>query len=207
MATRPNDELGMHEANFEDELGMHEAAHEDELEAALHEDELGMHEAAHEHEASFEDELGLHELGMHESSAEAGHELMAELMAEVAAGAQHEAEAEAMIGAAAVSTLSAADRAALRRLVPHLVRGAAVLTRLLRRQRVTRPAVRTIPTILRATARTLRKRAASGRPVNRRVAGQVMGSVTRKMLTSPRVCGAVIARNVQAGRKARPVTG
>jgi hypothetical protein len=170
---------------------------------ALGEDEAGFEDELGSHEAGFEDELGMYELGAHESS----HELMAELMAEVAAGAQHEAEAEAMIGAASVTTLSAADRAALRRLLPHLVRGAAVLTRVLRRRRITRPAVRTIPTILRTTVKTIRRQAAAGRPVSRRAAGRIMGSVTRRVLSNPRVCGSVIVRNLKAGRRVRPVSG
>src|SRR5205814_8162108 len=123
------------------------------------------------------------------------HEIMAEMMAEVAAGAHAEAEAEAMIGAAAVTALSPRDRAALRRLLPHLIRGVAVLTRILRRRRSTPPAVRTIPTIFRTTVTALRRRAAAGRPVNRRVAGQIMGLATRRVLSNPRLCGAVIVRN------------
>jgi hypothetical protein len=129
--------------------------------------------------------------------------LMAEMMAEVAAGAQSEAEAEAMIGAATVTALSARDRAALRSLLPHLVRGVAVLTRVLRRRRITRPAVRTVPVIMRQTVRTLRQRAASGLPVTRRVAGQVMGQQTRRILSNPRLCGVIIQRNLRSTARAR----
>src|SRR5262249_39676466 len=153
-------------------------------------------------------ELGeLHETGLHESHLEGilheGHpehsqEMLAELMAEMAAGAHLEGEAEAMAGAAVVTTLSPTDRVALRRLIPHPIRGAAVLTRLLRRRRITRPAVRTVPTIVRQTARTLRRRAAAGAPVTRRTAGRVMGLVTRKVLGNPRVCAHVIAKNVKS---------
>jgi hypothetical protein len=124
-------------------------------------------------------------------------------MAEVAAASAHEAEAEAMAGAAVVTTLSPADRAALRRLIPHLVRGAAVLTRILRRRRLTRPAIRAVPSIVRQTARTLRQRAASGIPVTRRTAGQVMAGVTRRVLANPRTCAVVIGRNVRASQRTR----
>ena len=193
----------------EDELlGEDEFSHE-----LLGEDELAGEFGSHEFlgESLFSAHEALPELGgmgeIHEAMPEAGYEVMAEIMAEVAAGAQHEAEAEAMAGAAAVSAISGADRAALRRLLPHLVRGVAVLTRVLRSQRITRPAVRTIPTIVRQTVRTIRRRAASGQPVSRRVAGQVMAGVTRKVLTSPRACGAAIIRNVRATSRARPVTG
>jgi hypothetical protein len=216
--------LGEDEAVHEDEFEVHhedefEVHHEDELEAALHENEFelhhelhhedelaGHHETHHEtHHEGLPELAGHHELHHemhHEAHHEAHHELMAEVMAEVAAGAQHEAEAEAMAGAAVVTVLTARDRAALRRLLPHLVRGAAVLTRILRRRRVTRPAVRTIPTIVRTTVSALRRRAAAGRPVNRRVAGAIMGAVTRRVLSSPRMCGAVIVRNVRRSMRA-----
>ena len=72
-------------------------------------------------------------------------------MAAVPHSAQTEAEAEAMIGAASIAAICPRDRAALRRVLPHMVRGAAVLTRILRRRRITRPAVRTVPTIVAAT--------------------------------------------------------
>ena len=186
----------------EDELlGEDEFSHE-----LLGEDELAGEFGSHESLGEALPELG----GMgevHEAMPEAGYEVMAEVMAEVAAGAQHEAEAEAMAGAAAVSAISGADRAAIKRLLPHLVRGVAVLTRVLRSQRITRPAVRTIPTIVRQTVRTIRRRAAAGQPVSRRVAGQVMAGVTRRVLTSPRACGAAIIRNVRATASARPVAG
>jgi len=61
---------------------------------------------------------------------------LAELMAADAARAHHEAEAEAMAGAAVSTVLSAADRAALRRILPSMVRGVAILTRILRRRRI-----------------------------------------------------------------------
>jgi hypothetical protein len=127
-------------------------------------------------------------------------EALAEFMATVASRAQTEAEAEAMAGAATLLTISAADRRALRRVLPHLVRGTAVLTRILRRRGITRPAVRAVPTIVRRTARTLAQRAQSGQPVTRRAAARVMATQTRRVLGSPRACGAAIQRNVRASR-------
>jgi hypothetical protein len=127
----------------------------------------------------------------------------AELMAGVASRAQTEMEAEAMAAAAVVTTLSAADRARLRRLLASLVRGTAVLTRILRQRRITRPAVRAIPAIVRRTARTLRRRAAAGQPVTRATAGRVMAAQTRRVLSSPRLCAAALQRNVRAAARAR----
>jgi hypothetical protein len=196
----------LHEGHPESVLHeLHEGAlHEGHLEGVMHEGhpESVLHEL---HEGA------LHEGIAHEGHAEHSHELLAEVMAEAAAGAHLEAEAEAMTGAAVVTTLSAADRAALRQLIPHLVRGAAVLTRMLRRRRITRPAVRTVPTIVRQTARALRRRAAAGAPVSRKTAAKVMGTVTRKVLGSPRTCALAIARNVRASMRSkggfRRVTG
>src|SRR5262252_10636334 len=121
-------------------------------------------------------------------------------MAAVASRAHTEAEAEAMIRAATVTTLSPADRRALRRILPHLVRGTAVLTRILRRRRITRPAVRTVPTIVRRTARTLAQRAAAGQPVTRRTAARVMATQTQRVLSGPRACAAALQRNVRCAR-------
>jgi hypothetical protein len=130
-------------------------------------------------------------------------EALAELMADVAAQAQTEAEAEAMAGAATVATLSLADRAALRTILPHLVRGTAVLTRLLRRRRITRPAVRAVPTIIRRTTRTLRQRASTGQPITRRTAARAMAAQTRRVLGSPRTCATAMQRNIRATRVVR----
>src|SRR5262245_66415899 len=123
---------------------------------------------------------------------------MAELMASVAARTQSEAEAEAMIGAATSASLSRADRASLRRMLPHLVRGTAVLTRILRRRRITRPAVRAVPTVVRRAATTLARRAAAGQPVTPRAAARAMATQTRRVLGRPRTRAQAITRNARA---------
>jgi len=138
-----------------------------------------------------------HEIVSHEQTQ---HEALAELMAESASQEMHEGEAEAMVGAAVMTTISPADRRALRKILPHLVRGVAILTRILRRRRSTRPAVRAIPTIVRRTMKTLKKRAAAGKPVTRRVVARAAASQVRKVLGSPKACTAAIARNVKASR-------
>jgi hypothetical protein len=166
-----------------------ESEYEDELEDEGEEFDLGGVIGGLLGEGEFEDEAAY-------SMTEA--EAMAEMMAAVAAGANSEAEAEAMIGAATVTVLSARDRAELRRLLPHLVRAACVLTRLLRRDRRARPALRTVPYIVQSTARDLSRRAAAGRPVNRRVAAKVMSRKTRGVLGSPRHTAAAMRRNVRA---------
>ena len=169
--------------------------------ALLSEEEMEQHE--------WESEL--HEIGQHEGAQEVAHEIahhetvmheaLAEMMAEAAAHEHNEAQAEAMVGAAAVSVISPADRRALRRILPHLVRGAAILTRILRRRRITRPAVRAVPTIMRRTVRTLKKAAAAGQPVTRRMAARAAASQVRRVLANPTACAAAISKNVAVNRR------
>jgi hypothetical protein len=136
----------------------------------------------------------------HEHEHEHEHEIAAQHMAAAAAEAALEHEAEAMVGAASVTMLSERDRAALGRLLPHMVRGTAVLTRILRRRRITRPYVRVVPTIMKRTVQTL---ARSGRPITRRMAARAMALQTGRVLSSPRTCASVIYRTVRTSR--RPV--
>jgi hypothetical protein len=178
----------------EDEFEQHEhhehhEHHEFELESEL---EYEHHESAHE---------AAHEIAHHEV---AHHEALAEMMAEAAAHEQHEGEAEAMAGAATVTVLSPADRRALRRILPHLVRGTAVLTRILRRRRATRPAVRAVPTIVRRTVSQLKRQAAAGQPITRKAAGRAAATQIRVVLGNPRACAAAIQQNVRASRRVRP---
>jgi hypothetical protein len=148
----------------------------------------GEYEAEYEMEGEYE---------MEATPAAAGQQALAEFMAAVASQARTESEAEAMVGAAAVTSISAADRAALRRVLPSMVRGTAVLTRILRRRGVTRPAVRAVPTIMRRASRQLVRRAAAGQPVTRRAAARAMANQTRRVLGNPRTCAAAIQRNLR----------
>jgi hypothetical protein len=163
---------------------------------ALGESELEL-EYEDEAEEEYEDELE----GEYED--EASHpmtesEALAEMMAAVAARAQSDSEAEAMIGAATVTVLSPRDRAELRRVLPYMVRASSALTRILRHQEGAQPAVRAVPAIVKSTARSLSRRRAAGRPINRRTAARVMSRHTRSVLGSPRRTTAVLRRNVSA---------
>jgi len=142
-----------------------------------------------------------------EMEAMTSSQATAEFMAAVAARAQSEAEAEAMAGAATVASIRGQDLATLRRVLPSMVEGTAVLTRVLRRRRSTRPAVRVVPTIVRRTASTLVRRAAAGQPVTRRAAARVMAQQTRTVLSRPNICGPALQRNVKASRTVARNTG
>lgn len=190
LEAEAEDELGEF-GELEDEFG--EFGEFGELEDELGEGALEAHEASQEYET-------------YASAEVAEHEAHAELMAAAAAGAQSELEAEAMIGAATWATLTARERRELRRALPHMVRATAILTRLLRRRRITRPMVRTVPTIVHHTARTLmRDRARSGRPITRQQAARAMTLHTRRVLTQPRACSLALRRNVRAARRMQRV--
>jgi hypothetical protein len=127
---------------------------------------------------------------------------LGELMAAAASRAVTDMEAEAQIGSATAIVLSPADRDALRGVLPSINRGVAVLTRILRRNPATRPIVRVIPAIVKRSAVTLRKQAASGRPVTRQSAARAVSTQTRRVLSSPATCAKAVQRNVNATRAA-----
>jgi hypothetical protein len=168
------------EGEFEDEL-----EGEGELEA---EDE-------YEGEAEAEQEISNHPLTENEA--------IAEMMAEAATHAASEGEAEAMAGAAVITILSPRDRRALRRLLPSLIRGSAVLTRILRKRRSTRHAVRAVPTIIRRTIRTVKRQAAKGRPLTRRSVARAAAREVRRVLGRPKLARASIVRNLRSSRSAK----
>jgi len=123
---------------------------------------------------------------------------LGELMAAAASKAVSDMEAESQIGAATVIALSPRDRRALRAVLASLNRGSAVLTKMLRRHRITAPYVRTVPTIVSRTAVALKKQAAAGHPVTRQTAGRAMAAQTRRVLGSPALCAKAVSRNVKA---------
>ena len=160
-----------------------------------------------EMELNGEGELGGHhelegegEMESHEAPAVGQHEAISELFAQQAAQASNEAEAEAMIGAAVTTTLTLRQRAALRRVLKDLVRGAAILTRILRLRRSTRPPVRLLPDIMRLTSRSLVRAAASGRPLTPQTAGRIMAMHTRRVFGSPRYAASAMQRSIQRAR-------
>ena len=158
-------------------------------------------EGEYEFEDEYEDE--------YEYEYEAQVNPAAELMAAVASQARTDAEAEAMAGAATLLSISPADRTELRTVLPYLVRGSAVLTRMLRGTPEARHGIRVMPEIVRRTSHSLARRSATGRPVTRKAAARVMASQTRKVLGNPRTCARAMQTNVRAAKVAtrrQPVT-
>ncbi|WUJ70478.1 hypothetical protein OG809_35945 [Kribbella soli] len=127
----------------------------------------------------------------------------AEYLAAQAAATESESEAEALGGAAAYSAIDPQDRRDLERLLPHLLRGAATITRMLHGNRSTRPAVRMVPGIADGAARTIARRIAAGEPVGPVELGQVMGAATTKALMPGRVRQAVMRRHARGLSRSR----
>jgi hypothetical protein len=127
----------------------------------------------------------------------------AEYLAAQAAATESESEAEALGGAAAFAAITPSDRRELERLLPHLLRGAATITRILHSNRGTRPAVRLVPGIADGAARTIAKRVAAGEPVGPVELGQVMGAMTTQALTPGGVRQAVLRRHARGLARAR----
>jgi hypothetical protein len=133
-------------------------------------------------------------------------EAMAEMMADAAARAASESESEAMVGAAVVTVLSPRDRRALSGLLPDLIRGVTVLSRVLRRKRMRR-AMGALPTVVRRSVRDMKRHAASGRRVTRRTAARATARQVRRVLGSPKVLGSALARNARASRAVKRANG
>ncbi|HVQ91885.1 MAG TPA: hypothetical protein VMU51_12700 [Mycobacteriales bacterium] len=127
----------------------------------------------------------------------------AEYLAAQAAATESEAEAEALGGAAAFAAINPDDRRELERLLPHLLRGAAAVTRILHGNRSTRPAVRLVPGIADGAARAIAKRVAAGEPVGPVELGQVMGAAATQALAPGGARQAVLRRHARGLARAR----
>jgi hypothetical protein len=101
-----------------------------------------------------------------------------------------EAEAEALMSALVPLAARLAPQAvgAILRVSPQLARGVAGVTRALRADPATRPLVRTVPRIVRATAASIARQAASGQPVTPRRAVSTLAGQTARTLASPQRC-------------------
>lgn len=146
-------------------------------------------------EGEFEDELEA-ELEDMATAPVSPHQAMAEYLAGRAAAAESEAEAEAFAGAAVYVTLSGQDRRDLENLLPQLVRGAAVITRLLHQSRSTRQAVRLVPGIVDGAARTL-QRTYGGGYVDPTQVGRALGATTGRVLSGGPALTALTRRHAR----------
>ncbi|TCM48767.1 hypothetical protein [Kribbella sp. VKM Ac-2568] len=153
-------------------------------------------------EGEFEEELEVEFEEMARTPLVAS-QTFAEYLAGQAAATESESEAEALGGAAAYAAINPGDRRELERLLPHLLRGAATLTRMLHGNRSTRPAVRLVPGIADGAARTVAKRIAAGEPVGPVELGQVMGAAATQALTPGSARQAVLRRHARGLARSR----
>jgi hypothetical protein len=126
-----------------------------------------------------------------------GGQALGEYLAAQAAASESETEAEAFAGVAAYVALSPQDRRDLERMVPALLRGAAVVTRLLHGNRRTRQAVRLVPGIVDGAARTILRRAAAGQPAGPVEVGRALGAATTRVLGTGPARNAVMRRHAR----------
>jgi hypothetical protein len=132
-----------------------------------------------------------------------GGQVLGEYLAAQAAASESESEAEAFSGVAAYAALAPRDRRDLEMMLPALLRGAATITRLLRGNRRSRPAVRLMPGIVDGAARTIIRRAATGQPVGPVEVGQALGAATSRVLGSGAARSAVMRRHARGLARAR----
>jgi hypothetical protein len=113
-----------------------------------------------------------------------------EHLGHAASQTESEAEAEAFVGALIPLAARAIPRVApaIMRAAPQLIRGVGRITRTLRRNRATRPLVRTVPTIVRRTTSRLARRIANGQTVTPRTAVRTLAGQTGSVLSNPQQC-------------------
>ena len=121
-----------------------------------------------------------------------------EHLGHAAAEAHTEAEAEAFVGALIPlsARLHPQIASVILRAAPALIPGVAIVTRTLRRSPVTRPLIRTIPTIVRRTAASISQQVRQRRAVTPKTAVRTLARQTAQVLGSP-------ARTVEAWRRSR----
>lgn len=165
-----------------------------------------------EYEVGFEEEWEEESEGMINPIRRVYPELLMEHFAHIASQTESEAEAEAFIGVLVPMAARMLPQVApaIMRAAPRLIRGVTRVTRLLRSSHQTRQLVRTLPSIVRQTARTMARQQAAGKPVTPRGAVRTLARQTHGVLGSPRQSLAAMRRSQVLDRRyhralARPV--
>ena len=151
--------------------------------------------------------FGTNEAEAEVANTETAHEAaLTEVLAAQAAEATTEAEAEAAIAATLPITITImGGRRALRPVMPVMAQATGRLTRLMRRQGpVGQQLLRTIPTIQRQTATTLKAIARSGQPINSATAVKAMANATNRVLSNPQRVERTIVRNAVLRQRTAP---
>ena len=180
---------------YEDEFEL-DGEFEDEFELDGEFEDEYEYEDEYELDGEFESEYELDGEFEYDSNSEA-EAMVADILADAASRAANEAEAEAYAGAATATALKPKS-ASMQKVTPYVVKGAAKLTKTLRKSSSTRPLVKMVPTIARLTNKTLGKQAVKGKKITRPLAAKVMATHTKKVLSNPKTCAKTL---VKASRK------
>jgi hypothetical protein len=129
--------------------------------------------------------------------------MLMEHLGHAAAEAEHEAEAEAFVGALVPLAAHLVPRAApaLMRVAPQLIRSAVGVGRALWRNPRTRPLVRSVPTIVTRTTRSVGRRAARGGQVTPQWAVRTLARHADRVLRDPRERRRVQRRSALVDRR------
>ncbi len=158
----------------------------------------GEYEDEYEFEGEYEDEYEFE--GEYEDEYEFEGEYeddLVNILTKVASQSSSEMEAEAMVAAAAGKVLPAKS-AAVRKVAPNIIRGARILTKVLRKDRDRNKTSRLVPLvvnpIVRRTGKELTK-LAKQKKVTPRDAAKVMALQTKKVLSSPTTCAKAVIKS------------
>jgi hypothetical protein len=120
-----------------------------------------------------------------------------EHLGSAAAGATATAEADALVSALVPLAFGwlPENRTTVAQIAPALIRGAASISRILGRRRVTRPLLRLLPSILRRTVGLLARARRRGEPVTPARAAQLLARQAAWVIGDPRRCVTVYRRS------------
>ena len=128
------------------------------------------------------------------------NDMLSEELAGQAAETESESEAQSLTGGVTIHILTGAP-IKIKKLAPILLKKTGRLTNVLRKNRKSRPLVKVIPKIQKATISTLAKKAAKGKPVTAKTAVRVMAKQTKKVLTQPKIAARALKTNTAKRKK------
>ncbi len=124
---------------------------------------------------------------------------LAESMAD-AASKSRPSDAQALAGALTI-TITSKTPVEVKQVQPVLASAAGRVAKSLASDPAAKPLVKTLPTIMKQTAGTLRKKAAKGKPVTPKTAVRVMAKQAKRTLSSPKRLEKALASNAVKRRK------
>jgi hypothetical protein len=154
----------------------------------------------------FNNELEFESEGEFETLSNASeYEIMMEHLAYQASQSESEAEAEAFLGALVplAARLIPSAAKAITSVAPSILQGISRVGHTLFRNPATRQLLRTMPTVLKGTTRTLARQVAQGKPVSSKTALRALAGNVAGVLDNPRRVQQVMRRSHRAQHQAR----